>query len=723
MKTRINLKIVVPLFLVITIGISALNFIVMSLFKHQYELLSANYIDALTTDYSDRIGHVFGNTLNTASSLSVSIRNTMQKSGMRQDVLDTVSATLKNDPDLVGIGVGFEPNAFDGRDSENIGQAHSDDVGRFVPYTFVENGITKHVILEGYDDTGEDSSWYTVPKATGKTYVTDPYWYNVGDEQHLIFTCVSPILDAAGNFLAMVGFDIPVSRLAEIVQDAELFKTGRIMLVSPNGTIAYHPDTSLKGMRITDYFDSTVMAALERASTREKSAYSQLESVEGISKLTGEAVQYTLTPIQVGETGAPWIVISIVPQSEIHQVIRETTVIAITVAIIIGLAILFVVTLLVRVIVLAPIGKAKKATDRMSEGSLDIHVGIKTKDELGVLMKNIEETAQKLRAYIDNISTTLGHVATGNLDLQIDLDYIGDFMPIKSSMMQILSNLNAAITDVLIAANAVMTGSHQVASGAQSLSKSSVEQAESIEQLAVIVDRLSDQIHQTAKNAKYADEQSILAQHETEISNSKMHDMFVAMSAIKSSSDQIRKFIRIIEDIAFQTNLLALNAAVEAARAGTFGRGFAVVANEVRNLAQKSSEAAKESAILIEKSIIAVENGSNAVDETVQSMSSVSFGVNEVANSIQVISKASDVQAKAAQEITHTVYSISQAIQANSVNAQRSAAVSDELSDQAQLLNNIVRRFKLLDTSSNTVVIDEAEGESHVVSDASDARF
>ena len=722
MKTRINVKIVIPLFLVITIGISALNYTVVRLFRHQYEVLSANYIDALTTDYSDRIGHVFGGTLNTAKSLSLSIENTVRKNGTRQDVLDMVSATLINDPELVGIGVGFEPDAFDGRDSENIGQSHSDDMGRFVPYTFVENGTVQHVILEGYNDTGEDSSWYTVPKSTHKTYVTDPYWYNIGGEQYLIFTCVSPILDIDGNFLAMVGFDIPVSTLANIVQDAELFDTGRIMLVSPNGMIAYHPNTSLEGQHVTEYLDNTIMAALNRATLSDKSSSSRLESATGLSKLTGDTVQYTVMPIQVGESGDPWLVISIVPQAETTQVIRNTALVAVTVGVIAGVVILFVIILMVHTIVLSPIRKAKKATDQMTEGSLDIYIGVKTEDELGLLMKNIEETSQKLRAYIDNISDTLGHVAAGNLNLQIDLDYIGDFMPIKSSMLQILSNLNDTMSVVLVAANQVMTGSHQVANGAQALSGSSMEQAASVEQLAAIVDSLSEQIHQTAENAKYADERSALVQRESEASNSKMQDMLVAMNEIKSSSDQISKIIRTIEDIAFQTNILALNASVEAARAGSAGKGFAVVANEVRNLAKKSSEAAKESTLLIEKAIIAVEHGASVVDEAAKSMSSVSVGVGEVANNIQVISNASDVQSEAARQITHTVHNISKAVQANSVNAQQSAAISEELSGQAQMLNETVSRFKLVDKPKNVAIGGSSADNLRMLSGTSDKR-
>lgn len=244
---------------------------------------------------------------------------------------------------------------------------------------------------------------------------------------------------------------------------------------------------------------------------------------------------------------------------------------------------------------------------------------------------------------------------------------------------------------------------------AQTLSQGAAEQASSVEELTSTITEISERIKNNADNAQQASRLSEESGEEVGESNQQMQLLMKAMEEITDTSQEIGKIIRSIDDIAFQTNILALNAAVEAARAGEAGKGFSVVADEVRNLAGKSAEAAKNTTALIESTVDAIEKGRLLADKAAGSLLTVVETSRSVDERIRQIAKASDEESYAVTQIAAGLEQISSVVQTNSATSEESAAASEELSGQAQMLKSLVNRFKLRDAGER-IVSHEASG-------------
>lgn len=351
----------------------------------------------------------------------------------------------------------------------------------------------------------------------------------------------------------------------------------------------------------------------------------------------------------------------------------------------------------------APIGVVQKAALQMAEGNLNIQVESNAKDEVGEMTRAFSKAASMIRGYIIDLSRVTEGLANSDFTVELTEDFKGDFVKMEESINTLCASLNNVLIQINESADQVSSGSDQVSSGAQALSQGATEQASSVEELAATINEVSRSIGDNAINAKAASDKANQVGDEAKESNRRMQEMLAAISEISDRSNEIGKIIKTIEDIAFQTNILALNAAVEAARAGEAGKGFAVVADEVRNLASKSAEASKNTATLIEASLLAVENGTKIADETAKSLESVVTGVADANATINQISRASEEQADSAKQVTVGIDQISSVVQTNSATAEESAAASEELSGQAQMLKDMVNKFKLKGTSSASI--------------------
>ena len=339
----------------------------------------------------------------------------------------------------------------------------------------------------------------------------------------------------------------------------------------------------------------------------------------------------------------------------------------------------------------------EKSAEKIVDGDFEIAISYKSRDELGRLADAFRKMAETLKDVVTDASRLLSEMADGNFDVRTRAEehYVGEFQGLLSSIRKLNRDLSITLGQINRSADQVAAGSDQVSIGAQALSQGSTEQAAAVEELATTIAGISTQVKDTATDALEAKKQSTMAGDEAEECNQQMRDMMNAMEEITRTSDEIGKIIKTIEDIAFQTNILALNAAVEASRAGTAGKGFAVVADEVRNLASKSSVASQNTAELIESSIKAVSRGTQIADSTAQSLVKVVDEVRSASGKVDKIADAAEEQAGAIEQVTLGINQISSVVQTNSATAEESAAASQELSEQADMLKQLVAKFIL----------------------------
>ena len=330
-----------------------------------------------------------------------------------------------------------------------------------------------------------------------------------------------------------------------------------------------------------------------------------------------------------------------------------------------------------------PIQTLKKAAKDLSNGNLHTKLEYHSQDELGSLADSMRETITTLSVYVNEIEKTMLMIGKGKLNYQAGVEFKGDFITLSESLNQISSLLSKSMLQIANSAEQVSGGAQQISNGAQMLSQGASEQAGSIEELATSINEISENVKNNADDTVAASEQ--------------MDRVTEAIEEIKQNSMDITGIVKDIEDIAFQTNLLSLNAAVEAARAGDAGRGFSVVASEIRKLATKTTEASKTTAELIKKSTTSVEEGSTLISSAEQSMKHVVEGAREVANKIERISQSNIQQANFIIQIRQSIGMISDIVQGNSATSEESAAASEELAAQAQLLRELVNKFELRD--------------------------
>lgn len=342
-----------------------------------------------------------------------------------------------------------------------------------------------------------------------------------------------------------------------------------------------------------------------------------------------------------------------------------------------------------------PVEEIKAAALEMAKGNYDLEIEYTSEDEIGVLADCMREMILFTKDNISNITEVLNKFAEGNFDVEIEDNYIGEFIEIKESLEKIIDSINNTFYDIKIVTEQVKDGSEQVASTAQIISEGAINQAGIIQELMAAIGQINEKVKVSTEQANSTNVLTRELGNQIELNNEKMNEMVTAMNKIEESSINIKSIINTIYSISEQTNLLALNAAIEAARAGESGKGFAVVADEIRKLAEESSVAVKNTEILIEDSINNVNDGKNVADEASEALSSVVGKAKEAVELIGTIAELTEQGAMAISEVYNGIDQIAEVVESNTAISEESAAASEELSSQSESLQNMIDKFKL----------------------------
>ncbi|WP_425993856.1 methyl-accepting chemotaxis protein [Caulobacter sp. DWR1-3-2b1] len=622
---------------------------------------------------------------------------------------------------VMGAWFMAEPNALDGKDAEfvnNPAMASNKD-GRFSTHWVNLNGAPSQQSEANGTDFVE--SYYTGTATSRKPTLTEPYLDTVGTAQVAMSSVALPVM-SNGTLIGVAGLDMSLDNLSKALGALHPLDGGRVMLVSATGQWVAHPDDALHMKPYADEGADAVKAVLDGGKGVE---------IKGI--VAGNVPMLRIVrPIAMPALNTIWALVMDVPVAAITGPADKLAKILFAGGVLITLAVLAALFLASRALVRAPLAGLTRSVDSLSAGRYDQPVaGIAGGDEIGAIARALdgfrhdladgqrrrteqeaertvaEAERQRHEAKAEAFSeaqavavSALGEgmekLADGDLIWRMREDsFAADARKMPRDFNAAVDSLQTTMAGILTAARSIRAGCSEISNASDDLSQRTERQAAGLEQTAAALGQITSTVKRSAEGADRARQVTQSAKANAERSGAVVKEAVEAMGGIEKSSHEITNIIGVIDEIAFQTNLLALNAGVEAARAGDAGRGFAVVAQEVRALAQRSADAAKQIKALIRTSTEQVGKGVKLVGETGQTLDQILVQVAEINELVGEIAASSKEQAVGLAEVNQAVNQMDQVTQQNAAMVEQSTAASRALASEAAELERLVGRFQV----------------------------
>lgn len=502
-------------------------------------------------------------------------------------------------------------------------------------------------------------------------------------QDSLGITMGMPVKEEGKTYMYVVGV-YKYDAIDDIISSINLGKNGMAYIANREGIIVGHPDQSavLEQKTLTQVSDGNE-DAISRVTTGETG------SIE--FPIDGKKMLVAFSPIR----GTQWSLVIQVPKADYNHLINK----AMLVAVLCTFAVLVISILLVLKLARSISRPVKSVTDRMvsfSDGDLHTEaVAVQSGDELGVMARTLNDTVESVNQYISDIQQVLRRIADGNLGVEPQMDYKGDFTLIRDSLTSIIQSMNDTIAGFRSAAVRLAEMAEELSGQSGQLHQASLEQNESAEALVGEVSTVKERLLDVTKSSSQTRSKTEEITQCIEKANTQMSALSGTMKDISANAHKITKIAKAIEDISFQTNILALNASVEAARAGSAGSGFAVVANEVQNLAFKSAEAAKSATQMIGDTIAIIRAGVSLNEETASSLEAISDVSEQISSITDQLVTAVEGQESALISMEERIGGITAIADRNLQNAEGTEESSRLLADEAEKLQAQVKKFVL----------------------------
>lgn len=537
-----------------------------------------------------------------------------------------------------------------------------------------------------YSDPGlepEQRPWYQELVSSDKDVVVSSAYVDM--ECNATVVSVMHAVRVDGEIVGVVAVDMFLDGMIADLGKIAIGDTGYVTICDNAGSIVFSKGSEevMSNISDYDYCDDMKTALSLNSNTPAKTKYTLGDS------------EFYSSIIYSNELG--WRLIGTMPNSEF---MREAWTLGIPLfwGTIIEIMLVLTVCMLIGRGVAKPIRYLQSVTAQLAEGNLDTEVNVSSSNEIGLLADSICQLVERLKTYplyIAEAASVLGQMGAGDLRVKLVQDYAGEFASLKNALISVQESLTNTVSQISVSASQVDSGTSQISSAAQSLAQGTTEQASAVEELASTIGDLTEQSTSGAQVARDLSSNLEDVSGGLVTSTEHMSQLMTAMTDIRDKSDKISRIIKTVTDIAFQTNILALNAAVEAARAGAAGKGFSVVADEVRTLAGKCNDAAKDITALIQDSTSAVTNGVALAEETAAALGQAVSVMTVVSQGMTDLTERYIREAEVLGQVSNGVNQISAVVQTNSATAEQTAAGSEELAAQANTLFDLTGHFKM----------------------------